>query len=321
MKKKGIKAKAVPNPDLKIQFPGMKNLKDKVGKSIGDKKNLGAKRDDLIPIMKARKGTKYNNNIPEVDGVKPTSHCQATGKLSAYQRRTHKNFMKVRLGETHEKWLHRTRFRRMLSPEELQTVKHKKKQIRVVIGDTPKRRSRIKYQKILDKQIIIQLEKKDYGFLRNLPLIMGWASAKYDIANYDLQIGLLFYNNSYPFTQEQFDKRLCILPSPQRNFARFKRLGYLKEIKNRRKYFEKEIEYGTGLYLLSASFNKAIDDVYNKITLLGAFENIGNPINYQKKNLKTKEEQDIFAELKKMHAEFMDILQGIKEPERIEKEK
>jgi len=316
-KKTGVKAPAIPNPDLEEKYPGMLKKSERLHKNAGQRKNLGTKRDDLIPIMKARKGTKYNNNIPEVDGIKPISHCQATGKLSAYQRRTHKNFMKVRKGETHEKWLHRTRFRRMLSPEELQTYKQGKKQIKVVIGDTPKRRSRIKYQKILDKQIIIQLEKKDYGFLRNLPLIMGWASAKYDIANYDLQIGLLFYNNSYPFTQEQFDKRLCILPSPQRNFARFKRLGYLKEIKNRRKYFEKEIEYGTGLYLLSASFNKAIDDVYNKMILLGAFENIGKPLNYQKKNLRTKEEQDIFAELKKMHAEFMDILQGIKEPEKI----
>jgi len=316
-KKTGVKAPAIPNPDLEERYPGMLKKSERLNKNAGHKHNLGTKRDDLIPIMKARKGTKYNNNIPEVDGIKPVSHCQATGKLSAYQRRTHKNFMKVRKGETHEKWLHRTRFRRMLSPEELQTYKQGKKQIKVVIGDTPKRRSRIKYQRTLDKQIIIQLEKKDYGFLRNLPLIMGWASAKYDIANYDLQIGLLFYNNSYPFTQEQFDKRLCILPSPQRNFARFKRLGYVREIKNRRKYFEKEVEYGTGLYLLSASFNRAIDDVYNKMILLGAFENIGNTLNYTKKNLRTKEEQDIFSELKKMHAEFMDILQGVKEPDKI----
>jgi len=316
-KKTGVKAPAIPNPDLEEKYPGMLKKSERLHKNAGQKRNLGTKRDDLIPIMKARKGTKYNNNIPEVDGIKPVSHCQATGKLSAYQRRTHVNFMKVRKGETHEKWLHRTRFRRMLSPEELQTYKQGKKQIKVILGDKPKRRSRIKYQRTLDKEIIIQLEKKDYGFLRNLPLIMGWASAKYDIANYDLQIGLLFYNNSYPFTQEQFDKRLCILPSPQRSFARFKRLGYVREIKNRRKYFEKEVEYGTGLYLLSASFNKAIDDVYNKMILLGAFENIGKTINYNKKNLKTKEEQDIFAELKKMHAEFMDILQGVKEPEKI----
>ena len=70
--------------------------------------------------------------------------------------------------------------------------------------------------------------------------------------------------------------------------------------------------------MLSAKFNKAIEDVYNKMILLGAFGNIGNPINYRKKNLRTKEEQDIFSELKKMHAEFMDILQCVKEPEKIE---
>ena len=318
MKQKGIKAKPIPNPDLEEKYPGMLKKSDRLHPKAGHKHNLGKKRDDLIPIMKARKGTKYNNNIPEVDGVKPTSHCQATGKLSAYQRRTHKNFMKVRPGETQEQWLHRTRFRRMLSPEELQTYKKGKKDIRPREGDSKKRRRRIKNQRLLDKEIIIQIEKKDYGFLRNLPLIMSWASAKYDVANMDLQIGLLFYNNSFPFTQEQFDQRLCILPSPQRNFARFKRLGYVKEVKNRRKYFEKEVEYGTGLYLLSAKFNKAIEDVYNKMILLGAFGNIGNPINYRKKNLRTEEEKNIFEELKKMHAEFMDILQCVKEPEKIE---
>jgi len=318
MKQRGIKAKAVPNPDLKIKFPGMKNIKDKVGKAIGQKHTLGKKREDLIPIMKARKGTKYNNNIPEVDGFKPISHCQATGKLSPYQRRTHLNFMKVRAGETHEQWLHRTRFRRMLSPEELQTAKHNKKDIVPRVVNTEKSRRRKKYQRFLDENIIIRVEKKDYGFLRNLPLIMSWASAKYDISNHDLQIGMLFYNNAFPFTQEQFDKRLCILPKPQRNFARFKRLGYVKEIKNRRKYFEKEIEYGTGLYLLNPTINKAIEDVYEKIVLLGAFEKIGQHVTYQKQNLRTKEEKDVFAELKKMHAEFMDILQCVKEPEKLE---
>jgi len=115
-KKTGVKAPAIPNPDLEEKYPGMLKKSERLHKNAGQKRNLGTKRDDLIPIMKARKGTKYNNNIPEVDGIKPVSHCQATGKLSAYQRRTHKNFMKVRKGETHEKWLHRTRFRRMLSP-------------------------------------------------------------------------------------------------------------------------------------------------------------------------------------------------------------
>ncbi len=308
------------NPDLKIIYPGMKNPKDKRHKNAGHSNNAKIKRPDLIPVMKARKGTSYKNNIPEIaEGYRPQSHCQATGKLSAYQRRTHTQFMKVRVGETREQWLHRTRFRRLLTPEECQTSISRKKIIypaAIKPRNDKLSRRRNNSQKALDKYIMYQVTQKDYGFLRNYIFVANWACVRYNISLTDLEIGMLFYNNVFPFSKEQFDRRLCMTPKPQGNFTRFKRLGYLREVIDTKRYFEKTVKKKTGLYLLSPTINRAIKAMYDKLVLVGNFGLIGQHVDYKKVNLRTPQEKEVQEEIKKMYVEFMDIIEGNKEPEK-----
>lgn len=232
------------------------------------------------------------------------------GRIDPAQKEDYENFMKVREGETHEQWIERTKFKRVSPIKKIQSRKSKYKPIYTNV----RAKRRKPFQKMLDEMIKLQIAKKDYGFMRNLVNVLYWASAKYDVENHFLQIGLLFYNDAFPVTKDQFKQRLCMMTgNTDKAFHQFKIRGYLKEITDRKLYFEKEVTKKTGLFMLSEKFNAIMKEVYDKMVLLGAFDNFGEPLILNTKVLDSPEENAIFEELKKMHSEYMEILQGQKE--------
>jgi hypothetical protein len=284
-----------PKKEKKIRYPGMRKFSERVD---GRSKKRPKKKKEKIEILSYK------------DGHYRRTFSFANGRINPEQKEDYENFMKVREGETHEQWIERTKFKRMTRVKDLQTRKVKKKTIHSLASA----RRRNDYQRSLEKSIKIQIAKKDFGFLRNLVNVLYWASAKYDVENHYLQIGLLFYNDGYPFSKDQFKQRLCMMTgNTDKAFHQFKIRGYIKEVIDKKLHFEKAVLKGTGLFMLSDKFNYIIKQVYDKLVLLGGFDNFGNPYILTTDELDSPRENAIFEELKKMHSEYMEILQGQKE--------
>jgi hypothetical protein len=277
-----------------IKYPGMRKPTERIDPRTKKKKRVSRQILDYGEFPYKRRFSFVN------------------GRIDPQQKDDYEDFMKVKEGETHDQWIERTKFKRVAPIRKLQSRKSRYK----TVYSNVRQKKRSAYQKMLDEMIKIHITKRDYGFMRNLVNVLYWASAKYDVENHFLQIGLLFYNDAYPVTKDQFKQRLCMMTgNTDKAFHQFKIRGYLKEIMDKKLYFEKEVTKKTGLFMLSDKLNGIMREIYEKMVLLGAFENFGKPLILNSKVLDSPEEKAIFEELKKMHSEYMEILQGQKEHE------
>jgi hypothetical protein len=218
--------------------------------------------------------------------------------LSEYQLKTQEEFMKVRLGETREQWLIRTRYRRIRTEEELSLTKAGKRKVDKLT---------LERQDPKNKRIQLWVLNKDFNFLKYYVFIINWAVIKFDITQRDLEIGFHFYENIH-FTHEEFTNktRLFLKPTAGDLFFKFKKKGYLISNKST---VNSEVRRETGLYKLSPAFINILTKVYEKIAYAESFD--FKPTLY--KTIPTELEAVIIQ----MAQENQDIVLGKKEPDTI----
>lgn len=216
--------------------------------------------------------------------------------LSSYQRRTNEEFLKVRDGETKEQWQKRTRWRRVLSEEELAaTVEGKRKADRLLAKrNAPKKR-----------YVEIYHTDKNFNFLKYYVFVINWATIKFDICQMDLEIGFHFYDIPY-FSHEQFNSKCQMFSNPTVDtFFRFKRQGLIYECTSI--IDNGKVKRPVGVFKLSPSFVNVLTKIYEKLSYQDPFDFVvmpKKPITYEMEvimNEMAQENQDIISRKKEPH--------------------
>lgn len=230
---------------------------------------MAVKKPNRYPGLKVNPYKGMQNNLHDKETGKKKRKKKATPGsvdkkkgLSEYQAKTQDKFMLVREGESEKQWLHRTRFRRLRTEEELaNTVRGKKRQYII--------QQRVKRQ--LKNKIISKTAVKDFNFLKYYVFIINWATVKYDVKQKDLEIGLHFYEN-IQFTRDEFVNkcRLCACRNPEAVFYRFKNLEYIYEMRS--------IQGNNGVarplhvFKLGRKFTNVLTAIYDRIGFQEATE-------------------------------------------------
>ncbi len=218
--------------------------------------------------------------------------------LSPYQLRTQEEFLKVRPGESKEAWLHRTRFRRVRTEEELATTKAGKRKLYLL--QTKKKNS-------YKNKIVIRNIEKDFNFLKYYVFIINWASIHYNIPQTDLELAFHFYEN-VPFSKDEFVNKCLLVNNLKGNtFNRFKNEGYIIEFRTKQGGMDDAV--CNNLYKLSRKFINVLTAIYEKIAFQHHFD---YKATFQK--IIPKELEGMLIE---MANENYEIVKGTKKPSQI----
>lgn len=262
-------------PKKKFSFPGMKK-----------KPKFGQPRK---PPMKYR-------------DLKPFDGKPKPG-LSQHQLKTFDKFMARKPGETKEQWDKRTRSRRVIREDEIDTLP---KNSRLRVQKIKKIQKEIEYK---NRCVVSTTVDKDFDFLKYYGIIMRFFSIKYDIKKVDLEVGFYFYEN-LPFTKERFEN-ICVMVTgcSTGKFNYFRRMGYVKEIVKQQKTRTKTVDLKTNLFKLSRGFVHQITEVYS---ILGRMKELR-----MGQKTVTPYAQELRDVLFEMNEEIMDIQLGRKNSESI----
>jgi hypothetical protein len=226
-----------------------------------------------------------------------TGSVSSSRGLSPYQLRTQEEFLKVRPGETKEKWLLRTRFRRIRTEDELALTVNGRK----LIEKLEVRRNRRHKRKIQ-----LHIIEKDFNFMKYYVFVINWAVIKYNISQMDLEIGFHFYENIH-FTKDQFINKCLLIGNPKANvFNRFIKEGFIYQTQSI--INDDNVKKPTGLFRLSVRFINVLTSIYDKIAYQSKFD--------FRSTLNRKVPPELEKVIMEMAAENTAIITGKKEPDR-----
>jgi hypothetical protein len=219
--------------------------------------------------------------------------------MSDYQKRTMKNFMEVKEGETLEQWKKRTRLRRV---KEIDEVKELALQHPLRILQRSRERNVIASK---NKFIIVQPVEREFDFMRYYGIVANYYSIKYGIRKEDLEVGFYFYSN-IPFTRDSFENVMVLMTGNKTGkLNRFLKEGMLEEIIKVKKTLNgpnKDIR--TYLYRLTRNFVDKLTFIYRtlgKMNTIRMNQPIFTPLSPEEKKI-----------IMDMNDEIMDIQMGRK---------
>ena len=219
--------------------------------------------------------------------------------LTNAEIKRHQEFLKIREGETQSEWEKRTKSRRFRSEQDFaNNLSHKKK---IIVN---KKRKKTDYAEYRKKYYRFYISEKIGSFLKHYAVVMAWAEIKYGIPKEDLEIGFMFYNETKPFTKEQFTNRTLLLKFNSSSiFNRFFKNKYLNKLTGGEKLTEDDF------FMLNSFFMMKINAIYDKITLFNGFTNQELSIIHNKEKIKNNNES-LFNEMKRMNDERKDFKAG-----------
>lgn len=237
------------------------------------------------------------------------NYSKNTGKLSKYQMNSNEVFMKVREGETHEKWLFRTRYRRKITIDEAMTIRHRAKKI---ISSQAK--LSIHRRDLKNRFICVLLTEKEFSHLRYFQIVTHWASVKYGIPSESLQTAIYFYNYPRPFTKEEFMGYVSFSMEVRKcSWSSFINNGYIKNIKSNNALKQKGV-FELPVYTLSTQMQVRVRAVYAKMMIPDAIDHNYYKIEGNVRDLNSPTIKEVFAD---MVNEINDIKYGGKNPDAI----
>lgn len=227
------------------RFPGMKK-QPKYGNPHKNKKKYG-------PFSKEMK-------------IKPG--------LSVYQKRTMKEFMEVRPGETLDQWRRRTAKRRVLTDEELKDRSHTHP---LKIRKRSRERNAIENK---NKYLVVRSVEREFDFMRYYGIVCNYYAIKHSIRKEDIEVGLYFFSN-IPFTRGRFENALVLMTgNNQAKLARFINEGLIEEVLHKTiSPFTKKEKYSKSNYFrLTKPFVRILTEMYRVLGKMNGIVTYKQPI-------------------------------------------
>lgn len=238
--------------------------------------------------------------VPKEKKKKPNGRAE-TG-LSKRQMKNNDDFMKVRPGETHEQWSHRTRFRRIITEEEVK--KNIKTKRLITLIERPKKQAREAIERYYDKvgRMVPSNEERRDMPLKYYLAIMTYFSSRFRMVKSDIEFCFYLYDLPF-FTKEEFENKAMLVQSNFKGmWRRFKSMGYVVSLGHKEQQF----------YRLSVQLQQRIAAIYRMFEDK-SIENVAEKT--FKRSLKQDEAAMLDSWLREMRQSVKDIEEGKKLPE------